>query len=870
MTTIDLTGPWELSQHTGTTMPIFTKETSWVVSVPGEVHVQLHELGVIPDPMVEKNFIGLIPMEKNHWWYRRKFTWEPGTEHPVFLVFEGIDVRSEVFLNGGKLGDFEGMFAGPEYEVTSCLLAGENEIVVHILPPETDPDAALAAFQEGHSYDQDFKNCSRYLKPSQLMAGNYFVRLVTAGIWLPVRLEARAPEALSDCWVETIEADASSATIRVSWERWGGTHGPRPKLTVTGPYGGVLEPEITDDGENAMRVRLANPDLWYPNGHGEQPLYQFCLACPQSDSAMERRIGIRTIAWRRNSGTAHELTLVVNGVPVYLRGANHPGLDKMLRLRSESYQWHIRLLKDGNFNSLRFWSGYAREDRKFYDLCDEHGIVLLHDLPVCNVIDATKVDHHIYRLQICRLVRDLRSHACLVAWMGGNELLNAEVRGHPLWDLCEIGRGILDDLDPRKRYFYSSYSLSDGLTDEYDHFGYHTEGTSSLQNSLDGDPKLSVEFWGGNHSFLVGQSMRQIVRFLPEASSLWPPPAHIHFHRINNAPWNQRFNKGFTGVEKPDPLTAAPFRSWEELMYFTRVYAGFALFAMIGTWRSRLFYNSGSFPWCWHDQCVSLGSGLVDGYGAPKALYYFVRRAFAPISIVMKFKARRFDVRDRLRSWVRVINESGTPLRGYRPELRLYDSSLRELFRVTADEPYGMRIADDGREIRTRMTNQDVASGSSEEVYDLNGIGYLFPLYHLLGHPSVETDEVQAPDESFFSVMLTLSNANGELISQNYYPFNFDWHRSEAMERLPQCDLRITTIAQDERGALIEIENLSEVPAIWAGLECLNYREEEYFLSDNYFALAPGQSIRVVLTLRKPDLAPAPLRWKWEAVNGRG
>lgn len=149
MKTFDLTGPWQLSQQTGVTMPIFAKDTSWEVSVPGEVHVQLHELGVIHDPMVEKNFIGLIPMEKNHWWYRRKFTWTPDTEHPVFLVFEGIDVRSEVFLNGEKLGDFEGMFAGPEYEVTSRLLTGENEIIVHILPAETDPDAALAAFQKG-------------------------------------------------------------------------------------------------------------------------------------------------------------------------------------------------------------------------------------------------------------------------------------------------------------------------------------------------------------------------------------------------------------------------------------------------------------------------------------------------------------------------------------------------------------------------------------------------------------------------------------------------------------------------------------------------------------------------------------------------
>jgi hypothetical protein len=167
------------------------------------------------------------------------------------------------------------------------------------------------------------------------------------------------------------------------------------------------------------------------------------------------------------------------------------------------------------------------------------------------------------------------------------------------------------------------------------------------------------------------------------------------------------------------------------------------------------------------------------------------------------------------------------------------------------------------------MTNQVVATASTEEVYDLNGIGYLFSLYHLLGHPSVETDAVQAPDESFFSALLTLRNANAEVISQNYYPFNFEWHRSEAIQRLPQCDLRIKKILQDERGALIEIENLPEVPAIWAGLECLNYREEEYFLSDNYFALAPGQTVGVVLTLRKPDVAPAPLQWKWEAVNGR-
>lgn len=842
-----LTDTWNLSRCFTSQKPSFDKDSFWEVSIPGEIHDQLHQIGVIDHPFHEKNFIEMIPMEKNHYWYQKHFEYNQISNDPQWLVFEGVDVRSEVYLNGVKLGYFEGMYGGPEYDVTSLLQNGSNEIIVHIFPSDTEPDKALEAFRQGKIFDTDFIHGSRYLKPGQLMGGNAFTRLVTAGIWLPVYLESRPMNQVSDFWIETLTANQEKATLGIYWEIEGEVNPKELSLKVIDPLGKEISSNhyLWNRLETSSVLILSNPQLWWPNGHGKQPLYTIQLL-QSGEVVHSRRLGIRNFCWVRNDHSSAELTFEVNGVKIYGRGANIPGFDKMLRLERENYRWHVELMKRANLNVLRYWSGYPREDFSFYELCDENGIMILHDLPIHNSIHVPSVDLSIYDLQVKKLIRDLRSYTCLIAWIAGNEQLSYEIQDHPMRALSQRGEKWTQQLNPHRRYFMSSYSLQDQMSDEYDHYGWSLDGDGSLANSLESEPKMSVEFWPGNHSNLVGQPLRQVQKFLPQATQLWPPPSHIHFHRINTAPWNLKFNPGFVGARNVDPITAHPYQSWEELMYYTSTYSGFAVKALIDAWRSRLFHHSGSFPWCWHDQCPNLSSGLVDYEGASKALYYFVKRAYQPISICMKYRAGRFDVRSRLRSWIRIVNESGEALQNYRAEVRFFDSKLKELICITPDLPFGTTLHTTKRKVSLSTTQQTIKSGTFEEVLDLNGLGYLFPLYIEMGLPSVDQDPDQKKDDRFFSIVTTLISKSGELLSQSFYPFNFDWHESETIQSLEKVTLEIKKINQ----TCIEIHNPSKYLVPWIDLEILDIELGSYTLSDNFFTLLPGQSKKIEIYFR--------------------
>jgi hypothetical protein len=472
------------------------------------------------------------------------------------------------------------------------------------------------------------------------------------------------------------------------------------------------------------------------------------------------------------------------------------------------------------------------------------------------------------------LVKALRGHCSIISWMAGNELFNAEIQGTPLRALALRGEKLAKALNPKRRYFISSYALGDGLTDEYDHWGRRTSLPSSFENALQGTPKMSVEM-SISHTVFTGMPWRQFERLFPKWSKQWPPEKKIHMNRINNADWNQEFYCDSFGVQKIDPQTAAPFENWKDLLYYSSCYSGFSMATLIMNWRAHLFYNSGALPWCWHDQCPMVGMGMIDGYEAPKALYYFVKRAYLPQFMTMKYEAKQFDVRERLRSWIRIINEAGKTMKGHRPELFWYDSKFNLQLKIDSQKPFGLHgvnpIHQSGDHVAMRLSNQSVASGTWEEVGDLNGLGYLFPWYKLLGHPWVQDESPQLPDKSFFGIVLRLSDQQGRLVSQDFYPFNFDWYPSETVQQLPQARLVLESLRKTARGYSIAIKNDSKALFPWIELEALDFNLQDYHLSDNYFTLLPNEERELEFISRNPkQKIPPALAFQYRGLNGSG
>jgi beta-galactosidase/beta-glucuronidase len=307
---------------------------------------------------------------------------------------------------------------------------------------------------------------------------------------------------------------------------------------------------------------------------------------------------------------------------------------------------------------------------------------------------------------------------------------------------------------------------------------------------------------------------------------------------------------------------AAPYGSWDELCYYSDLFNGFAVRAQIGNWRSRLFHCAGSLVWCWNDQQAMFGWGAVDYFGAPRALYYFLKRAFAPVAVNFRYLTPELDFRERIRSGVWVVNESGRTLRGYSVRITIHDSDLRPIMEL-GPEREGT-VLRSGAKIKLSTSTRPIPTGSSLETIDLNGIGYLFPLFEQCGLTPCDLDLEQKPDRRFFGLTTSLLDADNRLISREFYPFNFAWHDSEEVRALPQARLSVT-----REDNAIRVTNTSDVPALWVRFSAEDVSPESCHFDENWVTLLPGETMTLQIRTRHAPL-PQSLHIRWRGVNCTG
>lgn len=861
--TLNLCGEWSLSFSEDAQCP--GPEDAIFCEVPGGIHAALMKAGRLGNISEELGFIEAMEWERKHKWLRKSFDWEPADcVDPVWLIFEGVDPQCEIFLNGHLVASYLGMFGGPNAEVTRFVREGLNEVLVHILPEDVATEATRRSLLAGCPRQTDHPAGDKYLKPSQLLGGNDFPRVISAGIWQPVRFETRAADAVADVWMETTSTLAERADLRIHGSLHGSLGEEPVDIWLHDPDGGIPWKGIamTDaSGHFQVDASVESPQLWWPNGSGEQPLYEL-MASSASGDPVHLKAGIRTISWRRNPGTDVELTLVVNGVPIFARGGNWPTLDKTLDFTNaeERYEWALRLAREANVNVIRFWGGYAKELDVFYEHCDRLGILLLHDFPVANSVQAENVDRAIYAHQVRALIRQLRAHPCIAAWMGGNELRQCEIPDSPMDRLTALGANIAREEDPGRRHFASSYLLGSGFTDEYDHYGRRSEALDALVGALSAEPKFSVEYNSGLHSaFVCSEGLEE--KLLPETGRTWPPSPGVHLRKINTSPWSQQFMSGSLPA-RGTGADAHPYRSWEELSYYSDLFNGFAVRAQIGNWRSRLFHCSGSLVWCWNDQQAMFGWAAVDYFGSPRALYYFLKRAFAPVAVNFRYLTPELDFRERIRTGVWVVNESGRPLCDYSVRVAIYDSDLRPIIEIGPEkEATTIRSGD---RLKLQTSSRPVESATSLETIDLNGIGYLFPLFEQCGVTPCDLDFEQKPDRRFFGIVTSLHDAENRLMSREFYPFNFAWHDSEAVLGLPQAQLSVAW-----EGTTCRVTNTSAVPSLWTRFSLEDMDTASYHFDENWITLLPKESTTLKVCPRQLPF-PESLRLRWRGVNCTG
>lgn len=424
---IDLNGDWKFRQ---------VGHKSWTKAlVPGVVQLDMLRAGLIENPFYGKNELEIGWIELEDWEYERNFEVDVTLleQDAVDLVLEGVDTYASILINGNEVLETDNMFCAWRVACKQWLQSGNNTIRVRLRSPIKEKEAAY----KNLGYQLPAGNDAGQLKVSPLVrkapyhfGWDWGPRIVTTGIWRPIRLEAYSVARVADVYFEQEEVNASVAKIKTQLQL---EATQASALTIVVKDGGKIlaeQPIETAIGANSYNLdfEINQPQLWWSNGFGKPHLYEWTVELKQGSqilTSQTQKVGLRSIELVRTPdsiGTSYYFKL--NGVPVFMKGANYIPQDNLLpRVEKKHYQQTVQNAVDANMNMLRVWGGGIYEDDVFYDLCDEQGILVWQDfIFACSMYpsDANFVNN--VQREIEQNVKRLRRHACIALWCGNNEL----------------------------------------------------------------------------------------------------------------------------------------------------------------------------------------------------------------------------------------------------------------------------------------------------------------------------------------------------------------------------------------------------------------------------------------------------------------
>ena len=316
-------------------------KTGWLPArVPGTVLTTLLENGLYPAPEfgLNNNLIPDIHEVGNDfytYWFTRQFTIDALPEgRNVWLNFRGINYKAEIFLNGKRINrnTHEGMFLRKTFNITPYLRTdAPNVLAVLVYPPTHvgNPNGGQGGDgQIARNNTMQYTPGWDWIQP---------VRDRNTGIWDEVSITTTGPVCLSFPYVvtkvpgvrdpETKTQKEAFVNTSVELENTGSTS--LKGLLVCETNGTRLTQPVTLSPFEKKTVSLnplavKNPRLWWPNGIGEQPLYDMNLSFEIGNQVSDRerlRYGIREITSDKcpdNGGRR----FFVNGQKIYVTGGN--------------------------------------------------------------------------------------------------------------------------------------------------------------------------------------------------------------------------------------------------------------------------------------------------------------------------------------------------------------------------------------------------------------------------------------------------------------------------------------------------------------------------------------------------------------------
>jgi beta-mannosidase len=693
-----LTGAWSFRQ---------AGAEEWLpAAVPGGVHTDLLRAGIIPDPFVADNEKRVQWVAEAGWQYRYRFACSPEllSEEQVWLVCDGLDTLAAVTLNGQELGRTDNMFRQYRWEVKGSLHGGSgadaNELLVTFASPVRYVEQKMAV-RPLPGVPQAIPG-GPYLRKAPCQFGwDWGPQLPPIGIWKDTRLEGYSGPHINEVHLRQRHNDGQvTVEARVTIDYGMGDPTGRPyevTMRIIAPDGEVVESsgdptsfpcaaissgrEATGQGDPSdmsgqgvqgnlgrpYTVRIANPQLWWPNGYGPQPLYQVEVAVrrtpeePPSD-VRTYQIGLRTVELRQaDDPWGRSFVFVVNGTSIFAKGSNWIPADSFpTRITDEYLEGLIASAAETHQNMLRVWGGGFYEEERFYDLCDRYGILVWQEFIFsCSVypLDDPEFIENV-RVEAVENIRRLRHRASLALWCGNNEME---------WGWVDWGwKGAeLQDMKTAYDQFFHHTLPAWCAAEDPDHSYWPSSPSSNTPfESPNGQRQGDAHYWDVWHGRKPFTAYRdQFPRFMSEFGfQALPPLATIRTY-AGEADWNmtsyimEQHQKNASGNSLMVGQMLDTFRlpmDFESLVYLSLALQAEGIRYGVEHWRRHPERVAGTLYWQLNDCWPVASWASLDYFGRWKALHYAARRFYAPLMLSIEDKPTSMGIyvtNDRLEPW---------------------------------------------------------------------------------------------------------------------------------------------------------------------------------------------------------------------------
>ncbi len=610
---LDLAGTWSLADMSDDAAPALE------AVVPGGVHDALLKAGRIPDIYWGANETNALWVGRHDWLFTRHFEVPRDilASSELVLRLEDCDAFARVSINGVEVGETTDRFQRYTFDVKKALKPGENILELAFRSPEKAADERRE--KAGRAYPMSnvmwAKNQALVRKPACHAGWDWGPSVQSIGPCGTVKIIAsNAPRVEYIYTTQQFNDDLSHCTLTVF-------------------------ADLSDGNRVTTAIEIDNPPLWWPNGAGEQRFYTFTVNIAGADYT--RRIGLRKLEVLNERTVSpdgkDELSLVfkVNNRRIFMKGANWIPCDAYeSRQTPERYRELLSSAKAANMNMIRLWGGGQYEKDCFYDMCDEMGLLVWHDMMhACAVYPAEGWFLDELRAELAHQLRRLRDHASIAMWCGDNECLGAigwfeETRAdkafyRSAWIARSKMQGEMVAMyDPARTYWPSSPCCGPG------DFG------DAWKDDSKGDMH-NWDVWHENAPFSRYYDYRP--RFCSEFGyqSFSSPGVAAGF---SNGPgddfeWHQKNDGGNRRIRETMLRYFGRAKDFDSELMLSQFQQAMAIQTAVEAWRAEMPRCMGTLFWQFNDNWPVASWSSIEYGGKWKPLHYLARRFFAPVHV---------------------------------------------------------------------------------------------------------------------------------------------------------------------------------------------------------------------------------------------